>query len=224
MISMRLVALLSFVTMVTLVSCSGHDSGNKKDSTSPIISYELPAGIHWSEHWFTTPAVDLMSADGTFIRAYSEADYVRIHNSNGGSGSYPGFSMANRTGQVSSAPGDDEYGYYTRWVANLTESSDQVVTATICTLGAIDTNLKNIPPPYMRMLTLTYQREGSPPPTNQRGGGRAPFESVFGDWIATGYKSVNSDRPLELAPCLSDQAPIDNGPVSSPGWPVRETG
>lgn len=222
MTSMQLAAIPPLIMVAALVSCSGHDSGNIKNSTSPVINYELPAEIQWSEHWSATPAVDLMSADGTFIRAYSEADYVRVHNSRGGSGSYPGFSLANHTGQVASAPSGDEYGYYTRWVASLTQSSDQEVTATICTLGAIGASIDSIPPPYIRMLTLTYRREGNPPPTNQHGNSRAPDESVFGDWIATGYRSVNSDRPLELSPCLSNQPPIDNGPMSSPGWPVRE--
>src|SRR5215813_6110601 len=75
-----------------LAGCSPTQSDNIAPTTVPAkVGYQMPAGIHYVDHWVSTPAIDLMSPDGTFIRAFAEADDVRIFNIDGKKGSYPGF-------------------------------------------------------------------------------------------------------------------------------------
>ncbi len=214
----------ALVISLLLATCSCTPSLKKPaDPTSTSPPYQLPQNIQWSEHWAATPAADLMSPDGTFIRAYTEADEVRTAVSHGGWGSYPGFATAaGHAGLLSGEASGDQFGYATRWIQSLGESSNSSVTAVICALSTISATPQKPPAPYLTMLTLTYRREGNLPPANQRGNQRAPATSVFGDWIATDYKFEHADHGRVLAPCLSDQPSIESGPVSTPGWPGAE--
>lgn len=212
------------VTSLLLTICSCTPALEKPaDPTPTSLPYQLPKNIQWSEHWVTTSAVDLMSPDGTFIRAYTEADEVRTAVNHGGWGSYPGFATAaGNAGLLSGQASGDQFGYATRWIHSLTESPNNSVTAVICALSTINATPQKQPAPYLIMLTLTYQRTANPPPRNQRGTQRAPATSVFGSWIATDYKLEHADNGRVLGPCLSDQPPIESGPVSTPGWPGAE--
>jgi len=78
----------------------------------------MPAGIHYVDHWVSTPAVDLMNPDGTFIRAFAEADDVRIFNIDGKKRSYPGFVGADRTNQRAGGGGGEWFGYAIRWITS----------------------------------------------------------------------------------------------------------
>lgn len=190
----------------------------------PPTGYQIPANIHYSDQWVSTPAVDLMSADGTFIRAFFEAVDVQRNNSNGMKGSYPGFSKANETGRNDSDVGDDEdiYGYAGRWVLNFTINPDNTATAIVCEYMSVktDTREANIGESDI----LTYRRVGAAPPTDQKGPARAPATSVFGDWYASGYEFLQSpDVKKNATGCLPpNQPPIDKGSVSMPGWPAGE--
>ena len=101
------------------------------------MGYQMPANIRFVDHWVQTPAVDLMSADGTFVRAFAEADEVRIFNLDAKKGSYPGFSKADRTENWSGGGGDDISGYALRWVINFAVLPDGSASAAVCEISSI---------------------------------------------------------------------------------------
>jgi hypothetical protein len=95
----------------------------------------MPANIRFVDHWVQTP--DLMSADGTLIRAFAEADEERIFNVDAKKGSYPGFSKADRTENWSGAGGDDVFGYALRCVINFAVLPDGSASAAVCEISSI---------------------------------------------------------------------------------------
>ena len=99
------------------------------------MGYQMPAIICFVDHWAQTP--DLMSADGTLIRAFAEADEVRIFNLDAKKGSYPGFSKADRTENWSGAGGDDVFGYALRCVINFAVLPDGSASAAVCEISSI---------------------------------------------------------------------------------------
>ncbi len=205
---------LTAISAMLLTSCTHTPESHIPASTPEVPpAYQIPKNIHYSDHWAPTPPVDLMSADGTFIRAFAEADDVRLYNNNAAKGSYPGFDHANQTSRNNIGGGSDEYGFTTRWVHDFTANPDSTATATVCSYVSI--NPQNDFLPFLLADVLTYHRKGQGPPANQKGPGRAPAVSVFGDWYATSYESMR-DSPN---PCSSDQPPIDKGADSTPGWP-----
>lgn len=189
--------------------------------------YQIPANIRYSEHWVPTPAVDLMSADGTFVRAFVEAEDVWFFNLDPMKDSYPGFNDAYPGHPKNRAYGSDnesrdEYGFATRWILNFTLKPDDIVVATVCTFESINSWNKFFP--HVRAEILTYRRVGASPPINQKGAARAPAVSVFGDWYAVSYEGVfGPDKKFDPTPCSPPNQPsIDKGPVSTPGWPSSE--
>src|SRR6476620_3981708 len=97
----------------------------------------MPANILYVDHWVPTPAVDLMSADGTFVRAFAEADEVRIFNLDAKKGSYPGFSKADRTENWSGGGGEDISGLWVGLVINFAVLPDGSASATVCEISSI---------------------------------------------------------------------------------------
>jgi len=207
---------LTAISAMLLTSCTHSPGSHSPTSTAEVApGYQIPANIHYSEHWAPTPAVDLMSADGTFIRAFAEGDDVRLFNIDAAKGSYPGFDHANQTSRNNIGGGSDEYGFTTRWVSDFTNKPDNTASATICTYSSI--NPQNEFLPFLVADVLTYHRKGKEPPTNQKGPERAPTVSVFGDWYATSYESIRTNPNS----CTSDQPPIDKSADSTPGWTVK---
>jgi hypothetical protein len=179
----------------------------------------MPANVRYVDHWVQTPAVDLMSADGTFVRAFAEADEVRIFNLDAKKGSCPGFSKADRTENWSGSGGDDVSGYALRWVINFAVLPDGSASAAVCEISSI-TPVGPSPNPTILNFTLSYQRVGVAPPANQHGPARAPAVSVFGDWYATRYSTETPMTEEAVAPCRQSKPGLGNDPDSWPGWPA----
>ena len=161
-----------------------------------------------------------MSSDGTFIRAFVEADAVRQFNIDMQQGSYPGYAAADRT--RNRAGGDDRpvRGYAIRWVNAFTALPDGSVTAEICSLqsitpdGSVAEGLLND--------TLKYHRVGPPPPSNQQGPARAPMVSVFGGWYATELAAQVPITAESVGPCTQTTPNVDKTNVdNAPGWPAE---
>lgn len=194
-------------------------------TTSPShTGYQVADNIHYSDHWIATPAVDLMSSDGTYIRAYAEADMLRIFTPHGSEGSYPGFAEANHYRNRSVGGGNlPAIGWAVYWVVAFTPQPDNSVTATICSFNSI-TPQGPLAAGDGLIKTLKYQRRGTPPPAHQKGPARAPAVSVFGDWYTTVYGSDTPDgNELDFTPCATTKpTTFDKSPTPTPGWPAPD--
>jgi hypothetical protein len=212
-------AALAITMFAWLAGCSPTPHDNAQTTSPAKVGYQMPAGIHYVDHWVSTPAVDLMSPDGTFIRAFAEADDVRIFNIDGKKGSYPGFVGADRTNQRAGGGGGEWFGYAIRWINEFQVLPDGSATAQVCSLhsitpdGSVHEGLLN--------ETLKYQRVGASPPADQHGPARALAVSVFGDWQATDYSAPVPITKESLEPCERTTPAIDKSTVgTAPGWPV----
>ncbi|OHU31690.1 hypothetical protein BKG76_00285 [Mycobacteroides franklinii] len=190
---------------------------------TPLIEYQAPAGAQYVDRWLPTPAVDLMSADGTFIRAFAEAATVAAFNVDKDAGSYPGYVRANRTREVAY---DRNIRFHVRWIVSIESELDNWVVATVCSKGLIgpkDPERSGTP------KRMKYHRSGTPPPTQQQGIASAPRFSVFGGWYATyfsyGRPSYESD-PLVVVdptiPCPMPPGVTTESSVATPGWPQTQ--
>jgi hypothetical protein len=134
----RRLAALALTITTAVVGCSPAPHGYPSPSPSATdTGYQMPANIRYVDHWVQTPAADLMSADGTFIRPFAEANEVRIFNPDAKKGSYPGFSKADRTEKGSGGGGDDVSGYALRWVINFAVLPDGSASAEVCEISSI---------------------------------------------------------------------------------------
>ncbi|KQH79218.1 hypothetical protein AO501_14205 [Mycobacterium gordonae] len=198
-------------------------SSSKAPATAPSSNttapagYQVPRNVMFSEHWATTPAVDLMSPEGTYLRAYIEADHVADYNVDRADGSYPGFAKAARDRSYHwTGTGFPAKGFHTNWVHELTAAPDGSATAVVCYAGEVSVS-GSFPDNYgIFKRTLTFQRVGQAPPANQKGPARAPLVSVFGDWYTSTF---TTQYPLMDPDCATDPPPVDKSPVSTPGWP-----
>ncbi|TDK97685.1 hypothetical protein EI067_11650 [Mycobacterium paragordonae] len=176
--------------------------------------YQLPHNISFSEHWFATPAVDLMSAEGTYIRAYIEGDHVASNNVDRADGSYPGFATAAHDRSFNwLGTGLPSKGFFTNWVHELTLAPDGSAVAVVCYAGAVDVEFPNDYGIFKR--TITFQRAGAAPPADQKGTARAPLVSVFGNWYTSNFET----GPFMDPDCATNPPPVDKSPVPTPGWP-----
>ncbi|SLH89253.1 Uncharacterised protein [Mycobacteroides abscessus subsp. abscessus] len=190
---------------------------------SPSLD-QVPANIHFSEHWTPTGAVDLMSPDGTFIRAFFEARSVQDYDRYGEAIYYPGHRQADRTGLAHIGADKPAYGYTTRWVLSLEERPDNTVTAFVCSDILIRATNEEVltKPSEIYGEPFIYHRTGIPPLANQKGPARAPAVPVFGDWYATNYGNTSKSLKASNERCAKDpgRPALDKSPVSTPGWPV----
>lgn len=210
------------LAMMCLVACTPTPNAPAPTSTTPSpahLGYQVPDLVQFSEHWIATPAVDLMSPDGTFVRAFIESEQVQLFSRPEDS-PYPGYRQADRqTNGRTLGVYQPYHGYTTRRVMSFEEHPDSTVTAFICSYTSIRPMKEDVPP-GISGSTLRYHRNGTPPPANQKGPSRAPAGSVFGDWYATFYGP--DGNPNESAkPCIEAQPVIDKSLVSTPGWPAQ---
>ena len=160
-----------------------------------------------------------MSRDGTFIRAFIEADTVRIFNTEKKMGSYPGYAAADRTRNHAGGYWEPAIGYSIHWIVEFTVLPDGAVTALVCSGGSITPDGRVSE--ELLHDTLQYQRPGVPPPANQHGPARAPNTSVFGDWYATDLSPPVPKTKESIQPCRSTMPNINaQHAVNSPGWPI----
>lgn len=211
------------IAAVVVAGCSWMSSPAPEDvesspvAVAPPVGYRVPSNVRFSEHWVSTPAVDLMSPEGTYIRAYIEGDHIADFNRGKAEGSYPGFAKAaeDRGGYPFTGTGLISTGFHTNWVHEFDSVPDGSATAVVCYAANVTLN-GTFPKNYtIFKRTFVFQRVGVAPPKNQRGPGRAPLVSVFGDWYTTSFKT----HPFMDPECVADAIPVDKSPGATPGWP-----
>ena len=220
----RLGQALSVAAAMVASGCTVPIAG--KPVAAAPVEYQAPPSAHYVDRWLPTPVVDLMGADGTFIRAFAEAATVAAFNFDKDAGSYPGYVRANRTPEGEIAF-DQNIKFHTRWIVSIESEADNWVVATVCS-GASSTPIN--PDETGTPKKMKYHRSGKPPPTEQQGAASVPRFSVFGDWYATylGYGSPSYEPdPLVVVdptyPCPLPPGPINVSPVATPGWPQNRS-
>jgi hypothetical protein len=207
------------VIAILAAACSPGASTPQSTSPTDTSGYHVPDNVQYVDHWVPTSAVDLMSSDGTFIRAFAEADVLRIFNADDKKGSYPGFVQADRTKSFSGGSGMPVSGFAVHWVLQFSSQPDGTATADVCEISSITPDGPS-PDPDVLKYTLTYHKTGEAPPANQQGPARAPATSVFGGWYATDYSGQSPATKQYLEPCLQSKPTVGPNPDNSPGWPA----
>jgi hypothetical protein len=157
-----------------------------------------------------------MSTDGTFVRAYVEADITGAFTN---SFHYPGFAHASEKSIDDDVPPIQSYhppaaGFFLG-LMRIRSISEETAEATICNFN--DGKEPNGIPMYLR-----YHRTGSLPPAYQHGPANQPSTDVFGGWQATmlGYDIRDADDDLCRNALATHPLPTGTAPLPpSPGWP-----
>ncbi|MGB3772159.1 MAG: hypothetical protein WBA00_13530 [Rhodococcus sp. (in: high G+C Gram-positive bacteria)] len=214
----RAALLLTPIVLASTLSCAAQPDEPAVQADPSTSSPEPePAYLRISNRWIS--AYDqLMTADGTFVRAYSESDQAII-SGGGRRGVYPGFADADR-----GVHGIDEYwesrnGYNTAFfgLGRISELEDGIIRATVCAWSG-NGGKSGV------FYFLDYRREGISPPATQSGLATRPSTNVFGEWYVVDTSNASGDPEAE-ADCLPLRPvdPVDEGqpPLSPfPGWPA----
>lgn len=225
--------------LVLCMSCSAGQSTESSDvgqtsATLQTAPADPDGPDELSFRWMETDAVDLMSMDGTFLRAAIES-YQRAYDVASPDGGYPGFLTAVADAATPSSAFNGSLrvpaiGTMYLKVVNWEQRPDAVREAWYCTYNnlvgnrnerAFDGGL-----PYVvgsgettRMawrIEYLVGPDASPerPPADQYGTGGAPVDDVFGDW-----KLISIDT--DLAQIGSPLATLCDGqsPGTPTGWP-----
>ena len=187
-----------------------------------------------------------MSAEGTFIRAFVESHEL-ARDGVGMEWGYPGFEAASPPEVASQLSLDSPFGPFTGTLIYRLLSrhdTDVATQVTLCRYGAY-TRFEPWNDGPDRLVSrawnpgpiiLEFNRNGTPPPTEQRGPNRAPTTNKFGQWRATAWDFVpklpqGGDTP-QYAECETNSDGLPPLPTQrtnvdthteplppSPGWP-----
>lgn len=192
---------------------------------------------HTTTRWIPNPAADLMSPEGTFIRAASESWWLAGHAQGTGidairSGGYPGFEHALNFPSIPWKP--EQIGGATRFsnpavgtdyreIVSLTRDgerfraglchytsqvADHLPDNTYRNGGHTDTGT-GVWLTFGPDPKLAPQEQHSPPPM-QKGQAKKPTDNVFGTWVIFDYDPLTADslpQCKKLAPGTPDNLP-----------------
>ncbi len=229
------------LTAALITSCTHHEPPKQ-----PAPPENLD---HSTVRWMPTQAVDLMSPEGTFIRALSES-FAAAQTTTGDPttalrvGGYPGFEHAlNNSVKVDEVFGTApsrgiSVGTDYREVISLTKQGDRF-KAGVCRYYSQSTY--RTPDGKYKSSTLIgsgvwltfgpdpklISQEQHSPLSNQRGSANRPTDNVFGTWITFDYNplvepSLNCDRLAPGTPKDFHPGEISDAPPTlppDPGWP-----
>ncbi|WP_454792556.1 hypothetical protein [Mycolicibacterium lutetiense] len=200
-------------------------------NTSPTASNDPTADdiLQYSNRWIQNPAIDLMSPEGTFVRAAVESiDRVGYGRGTGiaaiADAGYPGFAHAfNNVSDpdIFGQPGGkdrDELGTM-YWEVVATHRNGDLIEVGVCNYGSMtvgkvyggyQSSGRRLPSGIARWITFGPDQalpsiKQVSPPSNQRGSRRTPIGNVFGTWVLTDYKVLGAD--IELPQCGNTLAP-----------------
>lgn len=204
---------------------------------------------HSTVHWMPTQAVDLMSTEGTFIRALMES-FAAAQTTTGDPttalrvGGYPGFEHAlNNSQKVDEVFGTTpsrgiSVGADYREVVSLTKQGDRF-KAGVCRYysrtadqtpdGRYKSSVLIGSGAWLTFgpdPKLSAQEQHSPPP-NQKGTANRPVDNVFGSWIVFEYNplvepTLNCDKLAPGTPKDFHPGEYEEVPLTlppDPGWP-----
>lgn len=236
----------SMLIIFLVVASIAAGCGFRSSEEPPIPSgspFDHDPRTSFPVRWLPTPALDLDSSDGTFIRAIAEANTRGIRL--GLAGLPPGFERARGgdfrpqtfEGAENSAENRDSFTTYLwtvpfpvdEWNAKLDAGKnidplpvidDMQGAAVVCSYTPLYTQ-----PQYLKAIYITaftYQRTGTAPPTRQRGALSGPANNVFGDWTAG--ERLFEINTATFSVCDTPPIPIPDldTTISTPypGWPT----
>jgi hypothetical protein len=231
------------LTTVTLlaVGCSRSEPAPAPPQPSrpqPSAATGVDAVLQYSNRWIDNPALDLMSSEGTFVRATAESlDRVGYGEGTGleaiRDGGYPGFARALNNAVDPQVVGGnarkDQAKVGTLYFEVVDFRRDEnTFTAGVCTYGSMtDTKVwdgykssgRRLPAGSATVMTFgpdpTIPVEAQvAPPSRQRGPARAPSADVFGTWKLTHIEIAAADAQFPqcgntLAPGTPQDSPDD---------------
>ncbi|HEY9314498.1 hypothetical protein [Williamsia sp.] len=186
--------------------------------------------MQYNINWSAENTLDLMSPDGTFVRAFRESA-VLANYAGGSDSAYPGFQDAitatiDRSFYDAEWPYPHVYGNEYNRIFEFTELAADKVQIIACAVQPHSFPMTPIPKPEVpgngnvTAYRLIYQRQGTSPPSNQQGNREVPYASVFGDWKAIEYDSnIDIDTPEAVTPCLTANYKFHYTHSPEPGWP-----
>lgn len=226
---LRRALLCAFFTAVTALSVVACGSSATPDSVSsaPSSVAVRPIVDDWTVVWTRTGAVDLMSSEGTYLRAVAES--VERAGASGDIGrAFPGFV------DVPSGHFRSEYGEWfevraarqstgTRrfWVESLVRPSPRTMSAIICQDFSGTSGLDNgrwTSRGSVPGRRIEVRKDGvDVPPVRQAGSSSTPEVDVFGSWLTTRVTNLGGDE----SPCGPDgrETSRDTPPPKLPAWP-----
>jgi hypothetical protein len=223
------------VVVIGVVAASVSDCGGESSRAvqSPSATEQalssLDAFLQYTTRWIENPKLDLMTPEGTFLRAAVESmDRARFAPGTGmdaiEAGGFPGIVQAfNNSADPTIVAGNGNKGEISvgtdYWEVVEFHRDGDLFTAGVCDYGSMTAIKKskgfeswgrNLPNGHAVTLTFGPDANLSPqmqraPKANQRGGLRAPIVNVFGTWKMTHYDNYNAD--MKLPQCGTTLAP-----------------
>lgn len=214
-----------FAPLCLIVACSHVDAGIPEADTPPDDPY---ARAQYSTVWTAPSGLDLLSPEGTFLRASIESLDVSAVNGRKDA-AVPGFWDA-LSGPATAAaaeffelgPALPEYGIKRYEVLQHAENGDRL-TATVCAhsqqVGHRSGDRYEFAIPGPRAQVVSVDRSGPTRPTiNQRGRQpRADSATVFGSWRLTSWERGHFP---DGDPCAGRPLPG----VAADSWPQSNSG
>lgn len=222
------VALVGCVLTLGIAGCSASGISPSSMPTATLNQPSPDSILQYTNRWIENPSIDLMSPEGTFVRAAMESlDRVGVGAVSGeeaiADAGYPGFLHA------FNAVRDPE-----EWVGNRGPINDQVGTrywevvelrregdffrTGVCSYGSAiavktqDGYRSSGSKPIGSATWITFGQDPAlapdkqaVPPSSQRGPERAPVLDVFGSWVLTDLNVL--DAAKDLPQCMSTLAP-----------------
>lgn len=226
-------ACVALLLTATIASCS--EAANESEVSPDATT--VPESALLTNRWISASPPELMTQDGTFVRAVVESWFmVQI----GGSleSGYPGFpgAMAENSYEewlLNNASNETILGTQYYKLLDIVDHSDGTAEAWYCRFGNLVGNTQQQNPgataryaigdgfEFPTAHSLLYQRlppsvgDPKPPPPNQVGSNRKPSDNVFGSWavldIAHGSESSGprADACRGRAPGTPEEWPAE---------------
>ncbi len=240
------------VAALLVAGCGVTPSPSEQPTSSSSARHGkgLPPDLDMSFRWIPTNVLNLASADGTFVRAYTESFELAFEGQSMEWG-YPGFAAA-------SPPDTDER---IRLVASNSQTSRVVNTLFLSPLRREDTanrtrlticrsellsieqrsdagvEWRNIGKRWSFPITIDFVRSGRQmPPVDQHGAQVTPSTTMFGSWKVSYFDrlGVGSENRADIVACNAlppnpelPRVGVETGPEPwpvlppSPGWPAN---
>lgn len=203
----------ALTALVTLTAVGGCTEPDKPASPS------LPDKQQYNTRWIPNPSLDLMTPEGTFVRAIIESYWSTNLSYQRGRAAlldkgYPGIEHAENhifgRGDLGDFGGNSGIGTTVgtdyNEVVDFRRDGDRY-TATVCTYGSLTAQERDgtfvsrgsTPMGVAQAYTfgpdptLTAQQQHAPPP-QQRGPAQRPTDNVFGTWLLFGEPRVSDDQ------------------------------
>lgn len=205
---------LALVPTLGMAVACGVDGGSAPATTTAAA--DMP---EYTIRW-TTPEEELLTADGTFVRAFWESFFRASLAPGGAIAAYPGYDEVNR-GAVSRPPktavSDQEYRTIFLGLGGVTTLPDGTARATLCSSSDRGGRAGGY-------SFLDFVRDGAQPPAGQSGSAQVPNTNVFGGWYAVRVSNASADPAAQQA-CAGTRPtnPVERGqdPLPAyPGWPA----